>query len=379
MIPLSGPDISMREIEEVVGVLRSGRLSIGPKLEGFERALAGYTGKRFAVGVSSGTAALHLALAALGVVAGDEVVTTPFSFVASANAALFVGAKPVFVDIDPETFNIDAGGIEKAIGEKTRLILPVDVFGLPCDMPSIMEIAAKRGVAVVEDAAEALGAEIGGEKAGSFGDVGIFGFYPNKQITTGEGGALVTDSEEVARLASSMRNQGRGETSGWLEHERLGYNYRLDEMSAALGLVQIERIEEILARRARVAAAYSEKLGEMDEVIVPSELAMGRMKRSWFVYVVRFGERVDRDEVARRLHDKGIESKPYFPPIHLLPFYREMYGFKPGDFPITERVSGSTLALPFHGKLTEEEIDTVCKAVKGAIASARGRIRRTKR
>jgi len=379
MIPLSGPDISMREIEEVVGVLRSGRLSIGPKLEGFERALAGYTGKRFAVGVSSGTAALHLALAALGVVAGDEVVTTPFSFVASANAALFVGAKPVFVDIDPETFNIDAGGIEKAIGEKTRLILPVDVFGLPCDMPSIMEIAAKRGVAVVEDAAEALGAEIGGEKAGSFGDVGIFGFYPNKQITTGEGGALVTDSEEVARLASSMRNQGRGETSGWLEHERLGYNYRLDEMSAALGLVQIERIEEILARRARVAAAYTEKLGEMDEVIVPSELAMGRMKRSWFVYVVRFGERVDRDEVARRLHDKGIESKPYFPPIHLLPFYREMYGFKPGDFPITERVSGSTLALPFHGKLTEEEIDTVCKAVKGAIGSARGRIRRTKR
>lgn len=379
MIPLSGPDISMREIEEVVGVLRSGRLSIGPKLEEFERALAEYTGKRFAVGVSSGTAALHLALAALGVGAGDEVVTTPFSFVASANAALFVGAKPVFVDIDPETLNIDAGGIEKAIGEKTRLILPVDVFGLPCDMPAIMEIAEKRGVAVVEDAAEALGAEIGGEKAGSFGDVGVFGFYPNKQITTGEGGALLTDSEEVAKLASSMRNQGRGETSEWLEHERLGYNYRLDEMSAALGLAQIKRIEEILARRARVAAAYTEKLGEMDEVIVPSELAMGRMKRSWFVYVVRFAERVDRDEVSRRLHDAGVSSRPYFPPIHLLPFYRKRFGFKPGDFPITERVSGSTLALPFHGKLTEEEIDTVCKAVKEAIPSARRRIRRTKR
>jgi len=369
MIPLSGPDITMREIEEVVGVLRSGRLSIGPKLEEFEKAVAEYTGKRFAVGVSSGTAALHLAAAALGIGEGDEVVTTPFSFVASANAALFVGAKPVFVDVDPETLNIDPAGVEEAMTEKTRLILPVDVFGLPCDMPAIMGIARERGVQVVEDAAEALGAEIGERKAGSFGDAGIFGFYPNKQITTGEGGMLVTDSEEVARLAKSMRNQGRGETSEWLEHERLGYNYRLDEMSAALGLVQMERIEEILEKRGRVASAYNERLGDVSEVTVPAEPE--GVTRSWFVYVVRFAEEVDRDEVSRRLEKGGVASRPYFPPIHLLPFYRERFGFKPGDFPLTERVSASTLALPFHGNLRDEEIEAVCEAVKEAVPRAK--------
>jgi len=369
MIPLSGPDITMREIEEVVGVLRSGRLSIGPKVEAFEKAVAEYTGKRYAVGVSSGTAALHLAPAALGVGEGDEVVTTPFSFVASANAALFVGARPVFVDIDEDTMNIDVSRIEDAMTPRTRLILPVHVFGLPCDMEAILEIARKRGVSVVEDAAEALGAEVGGKKAGALGDAGIFGFYPNKQITTGEGGMLVTDSEKVAKLAASMRNQGRGETSEWLEHERLGYNYRLDEMSAALGLVQMERIGELLERRAQVAQAYDERLREVGEVTVPAEVE--GMKRSWFVYVVRFAAGIDRDEVSRRLHDAGVESRPYFPPIHLLPFYREKFGYKPGDFPITERVSASTLALPFHGRLTEGERDRVCDAVEEAIPRAK--------
>ncbi len=367
MIRLSGPDITLEEIEEVVGVLRSGRLSLGPKLVAFEEALAEYTGKRFAVGVSSGTAALHVALLALGVGEGDEVITTPFSFVASANAALFVGAKPVFADIDRETWNVDAGRIEEAITGRTRAILPVHVFGLPCDMDRVMEIAGRRKLVVVEDAAEALGAEAGGKKAGVMGDVGVFGFYPNKQVTTGEGGAVVTDSAEVAELVRSLRNQGRSDASEWLEHVRLGYNYRLDEMSAAVGLVQMRRIEELLGKRAKVAELYRERLKDVEEIELPAGRRAG-LRRSWFVYVVRFARGIGRDEVRRSLEEVGVESRPYFPPIHLLPFYRERFGFEEGDFPIAEEVARSTLALPFYGSLTEEEVDTVCDAVKEAIA-----------
>jgi perosamine synthetase len=364
-VPLARPDISEREIELVLQVLRSPDLSGGPFLARFERLVAEYVGARHAIAVSSGTAGLHMAVAALEIRDGDEVITTPFSFVASANCILYERAQPVFVDIEPAFLNIDVERIERAITARTRAILPVHVFGHPCVMDEIAAVAAKHGLAVIEDACEALGARYAGRPAGTFGDCGVFAFYPNKQMTTGEGGVIVTDRDDLADVFRSQRNQGRDRGGAWLHHVRLGYNYRLDECSAALGVAQLERIEELLARRARVAALYRERLRQCVHVEVPSVSPAVTM--SWFVYVVRLPAWADRDRVAGRLLERGVPTRPYFAPIHLQPYYRKRFGFQAGVFPVAERVGRSTLALPFFGGMTEDAVDEVCMALTEAL------------
>jgi perosamine synthetase len=365
-IPLSSPDIAEREIELVNQVLQTPYLSMGPMIERFEAAVADFVGARHAVAVSSGTAGLHLAMIAAGLGPGDEVITTPFSFVASANCALYVGATPVFVDIDPLTLNLDPDLAETAITERTRALLPVHVFGQPCAMDRLMEVARKYDLIVVEDACEAIGAEFQGQQVGTFGACGVFAFYPNKQITTGEGGVLVTDDDEWAVLFHSLRNQGRDDNGTWLNHVRLGYNYRLDELSAALGVAQIERIEELLAKRERVAGWYTERLSEIDEVQVPW-IAPEVTRMSWFVYVIRLASELDRDRIIVALAERGVPARPYFTPLHLQPFYRERFGFREGDFPVTERVARSTMALPFSGQMSEGEVEIVCRILGDAL------------
>ncbi|RLA94464.1 MAG: polysaccharide biosynthesis protein [Deltaproteobacteria bacterium] len=370
MIPLARPDVSEKEVEAVVKVLRTPYLSLGPKLAEFERRLAEYAGVKYAVAVNSGTSALHLIIKSLGIGEGDEVITTPFSFIASANCILYERATPVFVDIDPYTWNINTELIEEKITEKTKAILAVDIFGHPADWDRLQQIAEKYGLKLVEDAAEALGAEYKGKKAGSFGDAAAFAFYPNKQITTGEGGAVLTDDEAIATLCRSLRNQGRREGGGWLEHERLGYNYRISDINCALGIAQLERLEELLKKREKVAKLYNERLKGMDEITLPH--LSREVKKSWFVYVVKLCDKftkTDRDEILQNLRERGIECGNYFGPIHLQPFYRNIFSYKEGDFPVTEKVAKRTIALPFHGGLTEEEIEYVCEALKKAIAS----------
>ncbi|BAS28216.1 DegT/DnrJ/EryC1/StrS family aminotransferase [Limnochorda pilosa] len=369
-VPLSQPEVTEYDIGRVVEVLRSGRLSIGPVLEAFEEACAHVAGRRYAVGVNSGTSALHLAVRALGLGPGDEVITTPFSFVASSNCLLFEGATPVFVDIDPQSLNLDPEKVETAVTPRTRAILAVDVFGNPADHPRLLDIARRYGLRYIEDSCEALGSDIDGRPAGSFGDAGAFAFYPNKQITTGEGGMLLTDDPEVAALARSMRNQGRGESDEWLAHPRLGYNYRLDEISAALGRAQIERLEEIVARREQLARRYNEALGGLPGIRLPRANLRGRM--SWFVYVVEVDEAVtgvDRDTLQERLLAAGVECKPYFPPIHLQPFYQERFGFPEGSFPVTERIARRTLALPFFTQMRPDQVERVAEEVRRALAA----------
>jgi len=367
-VPLSGPDITEKEINAVVEVLRSGVLSIGPRLEEFENKIATFVGVKHAIGVNSGTSGLHLAVRALGISDGDEVITTPFSFIASSNCILFERATPVFVDIDPLTLNIDVDRIESAITPRTKALLPVDAFGQPVDIEAIKSIAAKYGLPIIEDACEALGAEFNGIKAGSQADIAVFAFYPNKQITTAEGGMVVTNDDHIADLVRSMRSQGRPITGLWLEHERLGYNYRMSELHAALGCVQMDRIDEIISKRRRVAEMYNAHLSEVEEVSVP--YVDPRVKMSWFIYVVRFHASVNRDKVMEYLIEHGVGCKPYFTPIHLQPFYREM-GFNEGDFPITESVAKTTLALPFFSNMTEEQIDYVVKTLKEGIATVK--------
>ncbi len=363
-IPLARPDIGPRERAAVAAVLRTPFLSLGPRVPEFETAFAARLGTRHAVALSSGTAALHVAVRALGIGRGDEVVTTPFSFVASANCILYEGAVPVFADIDPDTLNIDPAAMAAAVTRRTRAFLPVDVFGLPYDADAIGRLARRCGVPVIEDACEALGATWRDRPAGTLGDVAAFGFYPNKQITTGEGGMLVTGSAQIARLARSMRNQGR-DRSGWLEHARLGWNYRLDEMSAALGLAQLARLDEILRRRRRVADWYHAALSDLPglrRLTEPEGAA-----RSWFVYVVLLPDGRARGSIQRALARKGIGSARYFPPIHLQPAFRREFGFRPGAFPETERVCRRTLALPFHSRLTRSEVETVADALRTAL------------
>ena len=361
-IPLSRPDITEHEIQAVVEVLRTPWLSLGPKLQAFEQRMAAYAGVPYAVAVNSGTSALHLAVKALGIGEGDEVITTPFSFIASANCILFERARPVFVDIDPHTLNIDVNRIEDAITPRTKAILAVDVFGHPAEWEVLEDIAQRHGLFLIEDSAEALGAVYKGRKAGSFGDAAVFAFYPNKQITTGEGGVLLTRHEGVARLARSLRNQGRGEDAQWLQHVRVGYNYRLSDINCALGLAQMDRLDEILQKRDRVAAWYNERLQPLEEKgLLQRPYVAPHVRMSWFVYVVRLapafaGEK--RDAVIQALRDRGIQCGNYFPPIHLQPPYRAL-GYTPGDFPITEDVASRTLALPFYANLSEEEVDLV--------------------
>jgi len=363
-IPLAQPDITEREIQAVVQVLRSDRLSIGPVQQQFEEALAGYVHCRQAVALSSGTAALHVAMICCGVGKGDEVITSPFSFVASANSILFVEAACKFVDIDADTWNINTELIEPAIGPNTKAILPVHVFGQCSGMDRIMEIAERREVTVIEDACEALGGRYKDQPAGSFGRCGCFAFYPNKQITTAEGGMLVTNDDHLAELARSLRNQGRGGDGAWLLHERIGYNYRLSELHAALGCVQMQRIDDILARREQVAAWYIQRLGQDDRIVLQKIDPNVRM--SWFVFVVRLADRYDkpqRDRLVEMLRREGIGTNTYFAPIHLQKHFREQFGYKEGDFPVCEQISARSLALPFSSKLTERQVDHVCRTL----------------
>lgn len=367
-IPLARPDITEHEIQAVVSVLRTPYLSLGPKLEEFEHKIAAYAGVRYAIAVNSGTSALHLIVRALGLAEGDEVITTPFSFVASSNCLLFERVTPVFVDIDPQTLNLDVRQIEPKITGKTKAILAVDVFGHPAEWDELERIAQRYNLKLIEDSAEALGAEYKGRKAGSFGDAAVFAFYPNKQITTGEGGVVLTNDEKIAKLCRSLRNQGRGEGNEWLQHERLGYNYRLSDIHCALGIAQLERLEEILQKRERVARMYNERLQNIKSVYIP--YIAPHVKISWFVYVIRLGEEYtqpDRDRILKELQARGIGCSNYFSPIHLQPFYRELFGYKAGDFPVTESVAARTIALPFYNNLTEAQIDYVVTTLRALL------------
>lgn len=358
-VSLSSPDITDLERKAVLEVLDTRYLSVGPKVQEFEEKFARYVGVRHAVAVNCGTSGLHLCVKALVITEGDEVITTPFSFVASANCLLYERAVPVFVDIDPHTLNIDVAQIEGKITKRTKAILPVHVFGQPCDMEEVLKVAERYDLHVIEDACEAVGAEYKGRKTGTLGDCGVFAFYPNKQMTTGEGGMIVTDRDDWDVLFRSLRNQGRDVCDGWLSHSRLGYNYRMDEMSAALGLAQLGRIEDLLAKRERVAGWYNERLAHV-ELVEPPHFAPTTSRMSWFVYVVRLAPQVDRSRVMVKLEEQGIPSRPYFTPIHLQPFYRQMFGYKERDFPVTESMARSTLALPFFGNTTEEQVNYVC-------------------
>ncbi len=365
-IPLSRPSIDDEDIAAVLEVLRSPSLSMGPKVHLFERAMAAHAGTTEAVAVNSGTSGLHLCLAAAAIGPGDEVVTTPFSFVASANCALYQGATPAFADIDPLTLNLDPDRVEARINDRTRALIPVDVFGQPAAIEDLSAIAERRGLALIQDACEAIGAERNGRRIGGQAKAAVFAFYPNKQMTTGEGGMIVTDDVGYAAILRSLRNQGRDDSGTWMNHVRLGYNYRLDEMSAALGITQLNRLDAILDRRARVAGWYNERLDSLEGARIP-HIAPETTRMSWFVYVIRLEDRVDREGLMACLEEDGIPSRPYFVPIHLQPLYRERFGYRPGDFPVTEHVARTTLALPFFTDMTEDQVDYVCRRLRSRI------------
>ena len=389
-VPMSSPDLTDAEREAVAAVLRTPSLSMGGEILGFEAAFREYTGLKHAIGVNSGTAGLHLCVRAAGIGEGDLVITTPFSFVASANVLLFEHAVPIFVDVDPQTGNIDTELVSQAVADliqnsraagrwlprkgaahagRLKAILPVDVFGQPADLDPIRRIARQHDLKVIEDACEALGAEYKGRKAGTLGDTAVFAFYPNKQITTGEGGVIVTDDDQAAALMFALRNQGRAPGDTWLQHTHLGYNYRLDEMSAALGRIQMNRLEELLAKREMVAGWYNQRLANVPGVQAP-QLAPETSRASWFVYVVRFSAEIDRERVARKLDEAGIPARPYFLPIHLQPYMIEKFGFQPGDFPITEDLGQRGLALPFSGVMSEAQVEIVCQELAEVMASS---------
>ena len=365
-VPLSAPYVDEREEELVLEALRSGRLALGPMLERFEQALAERVGAPYVAAVSSGTAGLHLGVRLLELGPGDEVVTSPFSFVASANCVLYEGAAPVFADIDPSTLNLDPRAVEAAITPRTKAILPIDIFGYPAELAELQSIAERHGLAILEDACEALGAEYRGRPLGSFDHPTVFAFYPNKQMTTGEGGAVALASEEDWNLVKSLSNQGRSDSGEWLTHSRLGYNYRLDELSAALGIAQLEKLDRVLALRAAVARRYEELLRDLDGVkTLCADDADHR--RSWFVYVVFLAPGTDRDGVIARLADDGIASKPYLPSIHLQPYYRDRFGYSEGMLPRAEAASARALALPFHPALEPSDQEYVVKALRRAV------------
>jgi perosamine synthetase len=372
-VPLSRPDIVEADVEAVVSVLRTDRLSIGPRIEAFEAAVAQRAQRKYGIGVSSGTSGLHLCVRSLGIGPDDEVITTPFSFIATTNAILFERATPVFVDIDPETYNMDPAAIEEAITPRTKALLPVEVFGNTAHFDTYEQIARKHGLMMIEDCCEALGGYLGKRPAGNFGDCGVFGFYPNKQITTGEGGMIVTDNEEVYELSRAMRNQGRID-SAMASHPILGYNYRLGEMTAALGATQMERLEPILEKRRQAAALYNEELREIEEIHLPQ---MAEAQRAaWFVYVIRLADsfsQKDRNEVLESLQGLGIQCRSYFCPIHLQPYIREMLGTKRGQFPKTESVAASTIALPFYTNIPPQNIRRVKEALIEALRVCRPR------
>lgn len=371
-IPLSGPDITEDDIAAVVAALRTPQLSRGPQAERFEAAMAEYIGVPHAVAVSSGTAGLHLALLALGIGLGDEVIVPSFAFVAVASAVLYVGARPVFVDVGAESLNVSPNAVEAAVTRRTRAILAVHTFGRPADLPGLLEIAQRHELVLIEDACEAIGAEIGGRRVGSFGDAAVFGFYPNKQITAGEGGMVVTPRAEIAERMRALRNHGRYETGAragqaggsQAEYQEVGYNYRLSEMHCALGLAQLGRIEDILNRREQVARRYTEMLSGEPGLQLPA-LEIPGQRLSWFVFVVRCGE---RDRMVDLLAAQGIAAGRYFAPIHLQPAFSAWREPKP--LVNTEEAAAGTLALPFFNRITEEQIQRVCSVVRGSLRRA---------
>jgi dTDP-4-amino-4,6-dideoxygalactose transaminase len=391
-VPMSSPDLSGEDAHQVQEVFSSRYLSQGSQLQAFEQDLAEYLGARFAVGVNSGTSALHLAVIAAGIGKGDLVLTTPFSFIASANCILYQDAVPIFVDIEPRSMNMDPVQVGRAAEDLLQgraeagswlprkgvppsgpegtlnALLAVDIFGQPADYRALREITGRYQLPLIEDSCEALGSEYRGKQAGTLGDVGVFGFYPNKQLTTGEGGMLVTDREGWADLYRSLRNQGRGKDQRWLNHVRLGYNYRLDEMSAALGRSQLNRLDQTVHRRAQVAAWYGEGLSVVEE-LQPVEPVPETTRMSWFVYVVRAPSRQVRDDLQEGLKARGIPSRRYFQPIHLQPLYREKFGFRRGDFPEAEKAGDTSLALPFSTVMKQEEVDRVVRAVKEVLST----------
>ncbi len=390
-INMSSPDLNAADRQAVMDVLNTPNLSMGPQIEQFENAFRSLSGCLHAIGVNSGTAGLHLCVRAAGIGISDLVITTPFSFVASTNAILFENAIPVFVDVDPKTGNMDAvqfeqaledlqaGGnaakrwlprqlpaINQTINGKLKAVIPIDVFGQPADYDKIMTLARGYGLKIIEDSCEALGATYRNRQAGTFGDYGIFAFYPNKQITTGEGGMIITDNLKAAQLMRALRNQGRAPGDTWLQHTHMGYNYRLDELSAALGLSQIKRLDALLDARQRTANWYNQHLAKIDDVQVPVVVDT-TTRMSWFVYVIQVSKKINRDVLAEVLKQKGIPVRPYFLPIHLQPYMVEKFGYQPGDFPVTEDLGKRCLALPFSGVMTEEEVVTVCQNLAEAL------------
>ncbi|HPL41945.1 MAG TPA: aminotransferase class I/II-fold pyridoxal phosphate-dependent enzyme [Syntrophorhabdaceae bacterium] len=365
-VPMAMPDITSEEIQAVLRVMQSRNLSIGSQTVTFEKLAAGEANAAHAVAVINGTSALHLCMVAANIQPDDEVITSPFSFISSSNCILFERAKPVFVDIDPVTLNMDADRIESAITERTRAIIVVHVFGQPADMDPIMEIAAKYNLIVIEDSCEAIGAEYKGRRVGAIGKAGTYAFYPNKQMTSGEGAVLVTNDEEWANLFRSLRNQGRDKFDGWLNHSRLGFNYRMSELNAAVGVVQIRRLDGLLRKRDNVANEYNRILSNIENVS-PLTIAPTTTRMSWFVYVVRLAPGISRDKTIVLLGEKGIPARPYFSPIHLQPFYRKQFGFKQGDFPETEAAGESIIALPFYANMKTEEIELVCNVLADSI------------
>jgi perosamine synthetase len=393
-IPMSSPDLTDADRQAVMDVINTPILSLGPKVQEFERAFCEYTGARHAVAVNSGTAGLHLAVRACGIGAGDLVITTPFSFVASTNALLFENAIPVFVDVDPVTGNIDPDQVARCArdlrqggraAEKwlprnypgksasgagaLKAILPVDVFGQPAALGPINNVAREHGIKVIEDSCEAIGALYQDKKAGRHGDFGIFAFYPNKQMTTGEGGLVITDDADAADFMRALRNQGRAVGDTWLSHTHLGYNYRLDELSAALGLAQIRRLDDMLAKREIVAGWYAEGLSDIPgietPVVIPETTRM-----SWFVYVIRLAREIDRAALAKRLEARGVPIRPYFLPIHLQPYMVERFRYQPGDFPVTEDLGQRGVAVPFSGVMSREQVEYVCEALRQEIGNS---------
>lgn len=386
-VPMASPDLTEAERQAVLDVLQTPMLSMGPQISAFEQAFCELTGRKHAIAVNSGTAGLHLCVRAADIRAGDYVITTPFSFVASTNAILFENAIPVFVDVDPQTGNIDPEGVAAAAealtqggeaasrflprrgapaGGRLKAILPVDVFGQPADLDAIQPTADRYHLSVIEDSCEALGAAYRGRPAGTLGNYGVFAFYPNKQITTGEGGVVLTDDDKAADLMRALRNQGRAPGDTWLQHTLLGYNYRLDEMSAALGLAQMRRLDELLQKRARVAAAYNAALSDIEGLELPI-VKPETTRMSWFVYVIRLDARIDRDVLAARLKERGVPVRPYFTPIHLQPYMVERFGYQPGDFPVTEDLGRRGLAIPFSGVMTEAQIAYVADSLRQAL------------
>lgn len=390
LVPMSSPEIDDSDRQAVLEVLQTTSLSIGPKVVAFEQVICAYSGAQHAIAVNSGTSGLHLCIRAAGVQPGDMVLTTPFSFISSTNVILYEQAIPIFVDAEPKSGNINVKKLEAAAADltsgdenrmkkwlprsgaqkpgKLRAILAVDVFGQPADFDIIREIADRYGLKLIEDSCEALGAEYKGRKAGLLGDYGVFAFYPNKQITTGEGGIIVTNDAQAAEFMASLRNQGRAQGDTWLQHTHLGYNYRMDEMSAALGVSQMKRIDHLMEKRNQVAQYYNQRLAAIENIELPY-VEPNTTRPSWFVYVIRVKEGIDRDQFAADMEAEGIPVRPYFLPIHLQPFLAQRFGYRPGDFPVTEDLGRRGLALPFSGCMTKDQVDLVCSKLAKCAAN----------